>query len=240
MPDLGRPGAGHGGDLRARILRADRNGLRMEIVSPWGMGELASPLLGEFNAYNLLAALGALLAGGVKLDDALAALAKAEAVPGRMQKLASGAGEPTVIVDFAHTPDALDKVLAALKPLTRGKLVCVFGCGGGRDRTKRPLMGAAVAARADVAIVTSDNPRHEDPADIIADILAGMPPAQSASVDRRAAIRAAIQDAGPEDIVVLAGKGHESYQEINGVKYPFSDLEEAQKALAERNTHALA
>ena len=240
MPDLGRPGAGHGGDLRARILRADRNGLRMEIVSPWGMGELASPLLGEFNAYNLLAALGALLAGGVKLDDALAALAKAEAVPGRMQKLASGAGEPTVIVDFAHTPDALDKVLAALKPLTRGKLVCVFGCGGGRDRTKRPLMGAAVAARADVAIVTSDNPRHEDPADIIADILAGMPPAQSASVDRRAAIRAAIQGAGPEDIVVLAGKGHESYQEINGVKYPFSDLEEAQKALAERNTHALA
>ncbi|MDP2431561.1 MAG: UDP-N-acetylmuramoyl-L-alanyl-D-glutamate--2,6-diaminopimelate ligase [Pseudomonadota bacterium] len=221
----------HGGDVCAQRIRADRNGLRMEIVSPWGMGELASPLLGEFNAYNLLAALGALLAGGVPLADALAALAKVEAVPGRMQKVEREAGEPTVIVDFAHTPDALEKVLAALKPLTKGKLVCVFGCGGGRDTAKRPLMGAVVAARADVAIVTSDNPRNEDPAHIIADILAGMPPGQDAIVDRRAAIHAAISAAGPEDIVVLAGKGHEPYQESNGVRVPFSDREEAQKAL---------
>jgi len=230
--------AGQGGDLRARILRADRNGLRMEIVSPWGMGELASPLLGEFNAYNLLAALGALLAGGVKLDEALAALEKVEAVPGRMQSVNGGEGEPTVIVDFAHTPDALEKVLAALKPLTQGRLVCVFGCGGGRDTAKRPLMGAAVAARADAAIVTSDNPRNEDPAHIIADILAGMPPGQDAIVDRRAAIHQAIHAAAPEDIVVLAGKGHEPYQESNGVRVPFSDVEEAQKALSERKQRA--
>jgi len=228
----------HAGDVCAQRLRADRNGLRMEIVSPWGMGELVSPLLGEFNAYNLLAALGALLAGGVKLDEALAALEKVEAVPGRMQSVNGGEGEPTVIVDFAHTPDALEKVLAALKPLTQGKLVCVFGCGGGRDTTKRPLMGAVVAARADVAIVTSDNPRNEDPAHIIADILAGMPPGQDAIVDRRAAIRAAIHAAAPEDIIVLAGKGHEPYQESNGVKVPFSDREEAQKALSERKQRA--
>ena len=244
MPGLGRPGAGHGGDLRARILRADRDGLRLEIVSPWGMGELVSPLLGEFNAYNLLAALGALLAGGAKLDDALAALAKVEAVPGRMQRVAGPftgrTDEPTVIVDFAHTPDALDKALAALKPLARGRLICVFGCGGGRDTAKRPLMGAAVAARADLAIVTSDNPRNENPAHIIADILAGMPPGTDAIVDRRTAIRMAILGAAPEDIVVLAGKGHETYQEIEGVKHPFSDLEEAQQTLALRRAHAPA
>jgi UDP-N-acetylmuramoyl-L-alanyl-D-glutamate--2,6-diaminopimelate ligase len=228
----------HGGDICAQRLRSDRNGLCMEIVSPWGMGELTSPLLGEFNAYNLLATLGALLAGGVPLADALAALAKIDAVPGRMQRVESSAGEPTVIVDFAHTPDALDKVLAALKPLTRGKLVCVFGCGGGRDTAKRPLMGAAVAARADLAIVTSDNPRNEDPARIIAGILAGMPPGQDAIVDRRAAIRTAILGAGPEDIVVLAGKGHEPYQESNGVRTPFSDMEEARKALSERKQSA--
>jgi UDP-N-acetylmuramoyl-L-alanyl-D-glutamate--2,6-diaminopimelate ligase len=234
----------HGGDIYAQRLQADRNGLRMEIVSPWGTGELASPLLGEFNAYNLLAALGALLAGGVKLEPALAALAKVEPVPGRMQKVGgplagrTGADEPTVIVDYAHTPDALDKVLAALKPLTRGRLVCVFGCGGGRDAGKRPLMGAAVAARADLSIVTSDNPRHEDPAHIIADILAGMPPGQDAIVDRRAAIRTAIHSAAPEDIVVLAGKGHEPYQEIAGVRHPFSDVQVAREALSERKQSA--
>ncbi len=232
----------HSGDLCAQRVRADRNGLLMEIVSPWGMGELTSPLLGEFNAYNLLAALGALLAGGVPLADATAALEKVTPVPGRMQRvsgpLAGASGEPTVIVDFAHTPDALEKVLTTLKPLTSGRVICVFGCGGGRDTSKRPLMGAVVAARADLAIVTSDNPRQDEPAAIIADILAGMPPGQNAIVDRRTAIRTAIQMAAPEDIVVLAGKGHEAYQEIQGVRYPFSDLEEAQKALSERNSSA--
>ncbi len=226
------------GDLRAEMCHASRQGLRLEIVSPWGTGELVSPLLGEFNAYNLLAALGALLAGGMPLADALGALGRARPVAGRMQRVATEDEGPTVIVDFAHTPDALEKVLLALKPLTSGRLICVFGCGGGRDTGKRPLMGAAVAAVADRAIVTSDNPRNEEPACIIADILAGMPPGQEALVDRRAAIRAAILGAGPEDIVVLAGKGHEDYQEIQGVKHPFSDFTEARNALRQRAGHA--
>jgi UDP-N-acetylmuramoyl-L-alanyl-D-glutamate--2,6-diaminopimelate ligase len=223
------------GDLRAETCHADRLGLRLEIVSPWGRGELVSPLLGEFNAYNLLAALGALLAGDVPLADALDALGRVHPAAGRMQRVDGPEDCPTVIVDFAHTPDALEKVLAALKPLTSGRLVCVFGCGGGRDTGKRPLMGAAVASLADAAIVTSDNPRNEDPAHIVAGILAGMPPGQTVMLDRRAAIRAAILEAGPEDIVILAGKGHEDYQEIHGVKHPFSDFVEARLALAARN-----
>lgn len=234
------------GELRAVRCHADRLGLRLEIVSPWGRGELISPLLGEFNAYNLLATLGALLVSHVPLEQALATLGKLQPVAGRMQRVEAVGDGPTVIVDFAHTPDALDKVMSALKPLTGGRLICVFGCGGGRDTGKRPLMGAAVAARADLAIVTSDNPRNEDPAHIVADILTGMPPAQTVILDRRAAIRTAILDAAPEDIVVLAGKGHEDYQEIHGVKHPFSDLAEARQALAERasiqarNSHASA
>jgi len=222
------------GDLRAEDCRADRHGLRLRIASPWGGGELVSGLLGEFNAYNLLASLGALLAADIPLEQALAALAEARPVSGRMQRVPTQEGEPTVIVDFAHTPDALDKVLRSLKPLGGGRLVCVFGCGGGRDTGKRPLMGAAVAATADLAIVTSDNPRNEEPAGILADILAGMPPGQEAMVDRRAAIRAAILAADAEDIVVLAGKGHEDYQEIQGVRQPFSDFAEARAALRER------
>jgi UDP-N-acetylmuramoyl-L-alanyl-D-glutamate--2,6-diaminopimelate ligase len=262
------------GDLRAQQLQADRHGLRLEITSPWGDGRLDSPLLGEFNAYNLLAALGALLVSEVPLQQALAALAKMQPVAGRMQRVDASADDPSVIIDFAHTPDALDKVLAALKPLTSGRLICVFGCGGGRDTGKRPLMGTAVAAHADLAIVTSDNPRHEDPAHIVAGILAGMPPdymvdpharktgslppegalcppwdgpaAGIVILDRRAAISTAILQAGADDIVVLAGKGHEDYQEINGVKHPFSDLAEARLALAARsnqparNSHAPA
>lgn len=222
------------GDLRAERCHADRLGLRLEIAGPWGRGELVSPLLGEFNAYNLLAALGALLAGGVPLADALDALGKVHPAAGRMQRVDGPAGGPTVIVDFAHTPDALEKVLAALKPLTPGRLTCVFGCGGGRDTGKRPLMGAAVAAGADAAIVTSDNPRNEAPSHIVAGILEGMPAGQRVVLDRRAAIRAAVLEAGPEDIVVLAGKGHEDYQEVHGVKHPFSDFAEARQALAER------
>jgi len=280
------------GDLRAESCHTDRLGLRLEIASPWGRGTLNSPLLGEFNAYNLLAVLGALLVSDVPLTAALQALEKLQPVAGRMQRVEADASAPTVIIDFAHTPDALDKVLIALKPLTsgphaslppegaqcppwggpaadrRGRLICVFGCGGGRDTGKRPLMGAAVAAHADMAIVTSDNPRNEDPAQIVEGILAGMPPPSppaplpqagegsskslcatctvSVILDRRAAISAAILHAAPEDIVVLAGKGHEDYQEIHGIKHPFSDLAEARLALAarsaiqSRNTHASA
>jgi UDP-N-acetylmuramyl-tripeptide synthetase len=226
----------HAGDLRAQ-LQANRLGLTLEIVSPWGKGRLESPLLGTFNAYNLLAALGALLAADIPMADAIEALSQVRAVAGRMQVVEGFAEAPTVIVDFAHTPDALEKVLSTLKPLTTGQLICVFGCGGGRDVGKRPLMGAAVAAHADRAIVTSDNPRDEAPAHITQGILEGMPRegsrAPTVLLDRYEAIQSAIRNARAEDIVLLAGKGHENYQEINGMKRPFSDLQEAQAALRE-------
>lgn len=231
VPQVIRYGLEHG-DLRAR-MQADRLGLQLEITSPWGEGTLRSPLLGAFNAYNLLAALGGLLAVGVDMAAALAVLHDVRAVAGRMQIVEGHPGKPVVVVDFAHTPDALEKVLSALKALLcgRGRLICVFGCGGGRDTGKRPLMGAAVAAVADRAIVTSDNPRHEEPAAIVDHILAGMPAGQTVMLDRRAAIQAAVREAGAEDLVLLAGKGHEDYQEIHGVKHPFSDLDEAHAAL---------
>ncbi len=224
------------GNLRAR-MQADRLGLKLEIVSPWGRGQLHSSLLGGFNAYNLLAALGALLAADVPMADALVALAQVKATAGRTQTVEGFPQAPTVIIDYAHSPDALEKVLAALKPLSTGRLICVFGSGGGRDTGKRPLMGAAVAAGADVAVVTSDNPRNEDPARIVADILQGMPAADQAGtrviLDRRKAIHDTILSAAAEDIVLLAGKGHEDYQEVQGVRRPFSDLLEARAALAQ-------
>jgi UDP-N-acetylmuramoyl-L-alanyl-D-glutamate--2,6-diaminopimelate ligase len=151
-----------------------------------------------------------------------------------MQALEPVPGAPAVVVDYAHTPDALEQVLKALRPLSSGRLLCVFGAGGGRDKGKRPLMGAAVAALADRAIVTSDNPRNEEPAEIIADILAAMPPGQTALADRAQAIRLAIAEATPGDLVLIAGKGHEDYQEIHGVRHPFSDLAVARKALEEK------
>lgn len=224
------------GDLRA-CMQADRLGLKLEIISPWGRGRLHSPLLGSFNAYNLLATLGALLAADIPMADALAALARVKATAGRTQTVEGFPQAPTVIIDYAHSPDALEKVLAALKPLTTGRLICVFGSGGGRDTGKRPLMGAAVAAGADVAVVTSDNPRNEDPAHIVADILQGMPATDQDRIrvilDRRKAIHDTILAASAEDIVLLAGKGHEDYQEVQGVRRPFSDLLEARAALAQ-------
>lgn len=227
-----------GGEVLGSALRLDAQGIRMTVATPWGRGEVASPILGEFNAYNLLAVLGGLLASGVGLEDALRQLSRLRPVAGRMQTLSLGADGPTVVVDYAHTPDALEKTLKALRPLTVGRLWCVFGAGGGRDRGKRPLMGGIASALADAVVVTSDNPRNEEPAGIIADILAGMPPGQTAISDRAAAIRHAINGAGSEDVVLIAGKGHEDYQEIHGVRQPFSDLEVARAALEERSRHA--
>jgi UDP-N-acetylmuramoyl-L-alanyl-D-glutamate--2,6-diaminopimelate ligase len=237
--DVERLGYGFGtGELRGSRLDLSDRGIRMTVATPWGQGEIASPLLGEFNAYNLLAVLGGLLAAGVGFEDALAQLGQLKPVAGRMQTLRLGAEGPTVVVDYAHTPDALEKSLRALRPLTAGRLWCVFGTGGGRDRGKRPLMGGIAAALADAVVVTSDNPRNEDPAEIVADILAGMPPGQTAIVDRAEAIRWAIVSAGPQDVVLIAGKGHEDYQEMRGVRQPFSDLEVARAALQERSRHA--
>jgi UDP-N-acetylmuramoyl-L-alanyl-D-glutamate--2,6-diaminopimelate ligase len=201
-----------------------------------------SSLIGDYNAHNLLGVMAGLRALGVPLAAAAAAVPRLTAVPGRMQRVGDGLGAPQIVVDYAHTPDALDKVLGALRPLASargGRLVCVFGCGGNRDATKRPLMGAIAARLADRVMVTSDNPRGESPAAIVAQIVAGIEDPRSRShtevvEDRRTAIAKAIAEASARDVIVLAGKGHEDYQEIAGVRHPFSDVAEATQALMQR------
>ena len=226
--------AGYGfrrGAVVGERLRLSQAGLHLAVRTDWGATELDAPLLGRFNAANLLAVLTALLVSGVKLDDACRVLSSITPPPGRMQTLGGGA-RPLVVVDYAHTPDALDKVLATLREVTGGgRLNCVFGCGGNRDRGKRPLMGAAVSRGADDVWVTSDNPRNEDPRAIIDDILAGMSGQPHVEPDRARAIFEAIGRAQRGDVVLIAGKGHEDYQEIAGERQPFSDVTMAQKAL---------
>ena len=200
-----------------------------------------STLIGDYNASNLLAVIGGLRAMGVPLADAVSVVPRLTPVPGRMQRVGSGIDAPEVVVDYAHTPDALEKVLHALRPLATargGRLACVFGCGGNRDATKRPLMGAIAARDADAVVVTSDNPRGEPPAAILAEIVAGIAERTKVTVveDRRAAIARAIASADARDVILVAGKGHEDYQDIAGVKHPFSDAAEAEHALASRRS----
>jgi UDP-N-acetylmuramoyl-L-alanyl-D-glutamate--2,6-diaminopimelate ligase len=221
------------GDVRGRNLELHGDGLAMDIATPYGNTRLEARLMGRFNAYNLLAVLGVLLASEVPLHEAVAALQEVKPVAGRMQTLGGG-DQPLVVVDYAHTPDALEKVLAALREQTAGRLICVFGCGGNRDKGKRPLMGAAASRLADVVIVTSDNPRHEDPAAIINDVVEGMRGEYHVETDRTTAIDRAIGEAGTGDIVLIAGKGHEDYQDIGGVKLPFDDREVARRVLEAR------
>jgi UDP-N-acetylmuramoyl-L-alanyl-D-glutamate--2,6-diaminopimelate ligase len=214
------------GWIRVPELRATSSGLTIHLESSWGAGTLRSRLVGEFNAENLLAVLGVLLGWNVPLQKALAALALCVAPPGRMESFGGGP-PPLVLVDYAHTPDALGKVLEAARAHARGRVICVFGCGGDRDPGKRPLMGAIAEAAADVVIVTDDNPRTEASATIIEQVLAGMRDASGAHVvaDRGDAIRQAIEDAEPGDVVVIAGKGHEDYQVVGSEKRHFSDRE---------------
>lgn len=223
--------------LAAREVRYLDGGLAFELHEGAQAVPVRSRLIGAYNVSNLLVVLGGLRALGVPLADAAAAVPALTPVPGRLQRV--GAGSPEVVVDYAHTPDALDKVLHSLRPLaaTRGgRLWCVFGCGGNRDATKRPLMGGIAELGADRVVITSDNPRHEAPEAIVAQIVAGLsqPDAASVVTDRRAAIAMAVREAAPQDVVVLAGKGHEDYQEIAGVKHPFADADEALRALQER------
>ncbi len=219
----------YGGDLRM-----DAQGLSMQVHSSWGRGALRSGLLGRFNAANLLGTLAVLLVSGIELQDALRELAQVQAVAGRMQRFGGG-DQPVVVVDYAHTPDALEKVLQTLREVTTasgGKLICVFGCGGDRDRGKRPLMGAVAAKLADVCILTSDNPRNEVASAIIEDIAGGISGKSYQIIEERtAAIAHAVSVAAAIDTVLLAGKGHEDYQEISGVRHAFSDAAQAQRAL---------
>ncbi|MDO8465472.1 MAG: UDP-N-acetylmuramoyl-L-alanyl-D-glutamate--2,6-diaminopimelate ligase [Gallionella sp.] len=216
------------------LAEMNGQGLRLDVHSSWGAAQINSTLIGRFNAANLLGTLAVLLVSGIELDKAVQSLGRVQAVAGRMQRLGS-AGQPTVIVDYAHTPDALEKVLLTLREVSAssgGRLICVFGCGGDRDRGKRPMMGLVAEKFSDHCIVTSDNPRSEDPQHIIAEILGGMTSRNHEIIAERAtAIGHAIGLAQQCDTVLLAGKGHEDYQEINGVKHPFSDVAVAQQAL---------
>jgi len=219
--------------VEARAIEVSPKGIAFTVKSSWGEARIESTLLGRFNVSNLLGVLATLLVSGVPFDCAATVLGSLRPVAGRMQRL-GGSGRPLVVVDYAHTPDALEQTLVALKDTARaggGRLIAVFGCGGGRDRGKRPLMGAVAARHADAIIVTSDNPRDEDPAAIIAEIAAAIPVPYETVEDRRAAIARAIEMAGAHDVVLVAGKGHETYQEIAGRRLPFSDAFEVERAL---------
>ena len=208
-------------------------GMRFDVTTPWGRATIESPLLGRHNASNLLGSLATLLASDIKFKDAVAALGRLQAVPGRMQTVGGGR-RPLVVVDYAHTPDALEQVLRALREAIGGaaaRLICVFGCGGGRDRGKRPLMGAAAQRLADCVVITSDNPRDEDPRAIIAEIQQGVRGESVVEPDRARAIACALRKARRGDVVLIAGKGHETYQETRGVRRPFSDVVVARAAL---------
>src|SRR3954447_12938385 len=234
--------AGGAADLSARDVTFDTTGSRFLCMSPEGELEVETPLPGDFNVSNALAALAVAHAIGLDLAEAARALSSAEQVPGRFESIDEG--QPFgVIVDYAHTPDSLENVLAAARRLTGGRLISVFGCGGDRDREKRPLMGRAGSELSDVAIVTSDNPRSEDPGAIIDQIRQGIPDDPHAEVlvdaDRRAAIASALGRAGEGDLVVIAGKGHEQGQEFeDGRKIPFDDRDVARDELRKLATSA--
>lgn len=219
--------------LFCRDAKFGDDGVRATLVTPQGQHLLRSSLLGRFNLSNVLAAVGALLGLDYALDEILKVLPQLEGPVGRMQRLGGGA-KPLVVVDYAHTPDALEKVLTALRPHAKGRLLCLFGCGGDRDRGKRPLMAEVVERLADGVLVTDDNPRSEVPTQIFDDIRQGFSAAQNVRFveGRGQAIAEIIAGACADDVIVLAGKGHEDYQEINGQRQAFSDLEEAAKALA--------
>ncbi|MGE0874766.1 MAG: UDP-N-acetylmuramoyl-L-alanyl-D-glutamate--2,6-diaminopimelate ligase [Burkholderiales bacterium] len=220
--------------IAARSVDHGAAGMRLQIVASRGVGEVTLAHVGRFNAANALGVLGCLLAHGLEFDAALARLEGLPPVPGRMQRL-GGRGRPLAVIDYAHTPDAIEKVLQALRPLAdaaHGRLSIVFGAGGDRDPSKRALMGQVASRLADRIILTSDNPRGEDPAAILAAILEGVSAPHLVEPDRARAIAAAIASSRDGDIVLVAGKGHEDYQEIEGRRLPFSDAAHVERALA--------
>ena len=224
-------------DLHGRICRIDASGTAFDLIGPDGAARVHSNLVGRHNVSNCLAAAGAAMAVGAPFDTVVAALNEPIHVPGRCQRVRSAAPFE-VLVDYAHTHDALDNALGALRPLAAGKLIVLFGCGGDRDRTKRSPMAAAVQRWADRIVLTQDNPRTEDPQQIIDDVMIGFDDGGRAKLtiqpDRRAAIAEALDAAEPTDVVVLAGKGHEDYQMIGSIKHHFDDVQIAEALLAQR------
>jgi UDP-N-acetylmuramyl-tripeptide synthetase len=248
--DLWTVGIGHSAEavparLSAHDVAFTHRGMRLTVCERSAAGEvserhdLSMAMVGRYNVSNLLCVLASARALGVPLAEAVHACAALTPVPGRMEQVAAAASDPLVLVDYAHTPDALEKALQALRPLARqrgGALWCVIGCGGDRDASKRPLMAAVAEREAQHAVLTSDNPRSEDPLLILQQMLVGLsrPTKAKVEADRALAIALAVQGAGPGDVVLIAGKGHEDYQEVLGVKKPFSDLAQARAALAQR------
>lgn len=216
-------------------LQLSAQGLSMRVDTPWGTTTLHAPVLGRFNASNLLACLGVLLVSGVPLDEAVDQLSQMQSPAGRMQ-IFGGDAAPWVVIDYAHTPDALEQVLHTLRELIppQGKLICIVGCGGDRDTGKRVDIGELASRLADQVILTSDNPRSEDPEEIIRAMQSLMSGEEWIEVDRAKAIRLGIAHAQAGDIVLVAGKGHEDYQELEGVRYPFRDDNHVQQALKEK------
>lgn len=222
--------------VRAEELVETPFGQHFVLVLPNGRAEVETSLVGRYNVSNLLAVAAVLHDAGMQPGEVARRIADLTPPPGRMERI-GGDAEPLIVVDYAHTPDALDNALGALRSVADargGRLVVVFGCGGDRDKGKRPQMGRVAEQRADHALVTSDNPRSEVPQSIIDDVLAGMSHAE-VEIDRALAIRRAVLEADARDVILLAGKGHEAYQEVAGIRMPFSDVEQAQAALALRH-----
>lgn len=222
-------GIGHG-DISASRVNIENGRINFFVTTPFGQSDVSVRLIGQFNVYNTLAVLATLLVSEVSLVDAVEALTHLQPINGRMQ-LFGGDYLPLVVVDYAHTPDSLKNVLTALKGVVKGRLVCVFGCGGDRDQGKREMMGQVASELADAVVVTSDNPRSENADAIIQAILAGVNGEYAVEENRAKAISVAINNAKLGDVVLIAGKGHEDYQEIAGVKHHFSDAEQVEKAL---------
>ncbi|MFC3907858.1 UDP-N-acetylmuramoyl-L-alanyl-D-glutamate--2,6-diaminopimelate ligase [Legionella dresdenensis] len=219
-------------DVRAVSWDINLAGTRIEVESPWGRHEMVIQALGFFNIYNALAIFTSLMLNGYSAEHVLAVMQKLKPAPGRMEVVSQ---KPYAIVDYAHTPDALENVLATLAKVKKDKIIVVFGCGGDRDKTKRPLMGKIACDYADIAIITSDNPRTEDPEQILHDIEQGIQAKKTGIykiIDRRQAIEKAINLATADDIILVAGKGHESYQQIGQTRFDFSDQQEIKKLKA--------
>jgi UDP-N-acetylmuramoyl-L-alanyl-D-glutamate--2,6-diaminopimelate ligase len=239
FPNAIRVGTAFDCAVRPVTVTVDQSGISGKVQVPGGTAQLSSPLVGQHNLENILVVLGIISAAGFDARKVASELAHAPAVPGRFERCDGPGDDVTVLVDYAHTPDALVRVLQALKALGKGRLICVFGCGGDRDPVKRPLMGEAAGQLADYVIVTNDNPRSEDPERIANAVMTGVKRTKGVHemiLDRAQAIERAIRLAQPKDCVLLAGKGHEDYQIIGNTKHHFDDREVARAALARRRS----